>query len=532
METEQERQQREIAIEIERDELRRRLREAVAAVSRLSARVEKLESRVSEVEELAEDADAEASETSDLTVVRQDSDDTGKIGSPAHHAYQVSVDNEGKVLCFLPKDPDGSYFPAAAGGKHLGASTGTTADEHAGPYPAGGQGSGSDEPAEWAHYGWYVVGTIDTESAEVNDKMVIATFVVPRDPAPGKIQPDTQVEGPKLAGIALYDADSWKEYAEQTWKEFDDQCSSLVRQVPIALIANGLVTQLTMMPYFYAPPKDKSCDGGSDSDSDGSDSDDDGCCPEYEIEKTSETSACTAEYKLKRTDCQGGVTYPGDTIEVPKPHTYTISAAGSSGCVQQSYKLMETNCSGSSAVGASIDIPKPPEYALTVSGGSCSKTISLTKTPCGGSGGTAVGDSFTFDVPPTISASATGSSGSSLAGTVYVTPCGGQTVPIPIYNGEDGEDGSDGDDGRGIVSITNTSTSGLVDTYTILYTDGTTSTFTVRNGYYFNGTIIKSLDSLAISNGQLVLTYTKVTYTNGAAGQDQQDTVAINVTAC
>lgn len=42
--------------------------------------------------------------------------------------------------------------------------------------------------------------------------------------------------------------------------------------------------------------------------------------------------------------------------------------------------------------------------------------------------------------------------------------------------------GEAGDDGNGIVSITKTATSGLVDTYTITYTDGTTSTFTVTNG--------------------------------------------------
>lgn len=35
---------------------------------------------------------------------------------------------------------------------------------------------------------------------------------------------------------------------------------------------------------------------------------------------------------------------------------------------------------------------------------------------------------------------------------------------------------------KGIVSITKTSTSGLVDTYTITYTDNTTTTFQVTNG--------------------------------------------------
>lgn len=39
-----------------------------------------------------------------------------------------------------------------------------------------------------------------------------------------------------------------------------------------------------------------------------------------------------------------------------------------------------------------------------------------------------------------------------------------------------------GEDGRGIISVTKTATSGLVDTYTITYTDNTTSTFQVTNG--------------------------------------------------
>lgn len=39
-----------------------------------------------------------------------------------------------------------------------------------------------------------------------------------------------------------------------------------------------------------------------------------------------------------------------------------------------------------------------------------------------------------------------------------------------------------GEDGRGIESIVKTSTAGLVDTYTIYYSDNTTSTFEVTNG--------------------------------------------------
>lgn len=49
-----------------------------------------------------------------------------------------------------------------------------------------------------------------------------------------------------------------------------------------------------------------------------------------------------------------------------------------------------------------------------------------------------------------------------------------------------GEDGTNGTDGVGIVSITKTATQGLVDTYTVLLTNGQTYTFTVTNGQ--NGT--------------------------------------------
>lgn len=45
-----------------------------------------------------------------------------------------------------------------------------------------------------------------------------------------------------------------------------------------------------------------------------------------------------------------------------------------------------------------------------------------------------------------------------------------------------GEDGADGQDGISIVSIEKTSTDGLIDTYTITYSDNSTSTFSVVNG--------------------------------------------------
>ena len=48
--------------------------------------------------------------------------------------------------------------------------------------------------------------------------------------------------------------------------------------------------------------------------------------------------------------------------------------------------------------------------------------------------------------------------------------------------GEKGDPGVKGDTGNGIVSIEKTATQGLVDTYTITMTDGSTAEFTVTNG--------------------------------------------------
>ena len=69
--------------------------------------------------------------------------------------------------------------------------------------------------------------------------------------------------------------------------------------------------------------------------------------------------------------------------------------------------------------------------------------------------------------------------------TLGLSSCAGGTGPQGIQ-GEQGEKGDTGADGRSVTSIEKTSSDGLVDTYTITYSDGTTSTFTVTNGQ--NGT--------------------------------------------
>lgn len=86
--------------------------------------------------------------------------------------------------------------------------------------------------------------------------------------------------------------------------------------------------------------------------------------------------------------------------------------------------------------------------------------------------------------------------------------------------GDKGDKGDRGDDGNGIVSIVKTGTSGLVDTYTISYTDGTKSTFNVTNGAQgaqgeqgVSITSIVQTTTSTISGGENIIT---VTLSNGA----------------
>ena len=59
---------------------------------------------------------------------------------------------------------------------------------------------------------------------------------------------------------------------------------------------------------------------------------------------------------------------------------------------------------------------------------------------------------------------------------------GGHRVTIVGAEGSSSFDVMDGADGRWIVSVAKTGRAGVVDTYTITYSDGTTTTFTVVNG--------------------------------------------------
>lgn len=86
-------------------------------------------------------------------------------------------------------------------------------------------------------------------------------------------------------------------------------------------------------------------------------------------------------------------------------------------------------------------------------------------------------------------------------------PQGIQGIQGP--QGEIGPTGPQGETGNGIVSVIKTSTSGLIDTYTITYTNGNTSTFTVTNGEDGEVTqeqldkVIKDLDYWKTTNNAL-----------------------------
>ena len=89
---------------------------------------------------------------------------------------------------------------------------------------------------------------------------------------------------------------------------------------------------------------------------------------------------------------------------------------------------------------------------------------------------------------------------SGLVDTYTISFTNGSYTTFEVTNGAEGPTGQTGATGNGITGISKTGSSGLVDTYTIYYTNGTTSSFAVTNG----------------QNGA-----------NGQNGQDGQDGVSI-----
>ena len=85
-------------------------------------------------------------------------------------------------------------------------------------------------------------------------------------------------------------------------------------------------------------------------------------------------------------------------------------------------------------------------------------------------------------------------------GTSYTTPSIRGAQGQQGIQGIQGIQGVQGETGNGISSIAKTGTSGLVDTYTVTFTDGTTTTFTVTNGQNGTGSV-----SDVLQNGVSVL---------------------------
>ena len=124
-----------------------------------------------------------------------------------------------------------------------------------------------------------------------------------------------------------------------------------------------------------------------------------------------------------------------------------------------------------------------------------------------------------------------------LVDTYTITFTDGTTAIFTVTNGSNGSNGTNGekgDTGNGIRTITKGESSGLVDTYIITFTDGTTSTFVVTNGKNGNDgapgaagkgitSIIKG-DTVGLVDSYIIVFSDGTTFTynvtNGAAGQD------------
>ena len=123
----------------------------------------------------------------------------------------------------------------------------------------------------------------------------------------------------------------------------------------------------------------------------------------------------------------------------------------------------------------------------------------------------------------------------SLVGTLLtISGAGGNSVDLSSIAGSgsgSGQPGQPGADGVGIDSIAKTNTAGNVDTYTIYYSNGNTTTYTVTNGT--NGINGVGIDSIAktSTNGNVDTytlyysnnTTTTFTVTNGEDGSDGAD---------
>ena len=90
-----------------------------------------------------------------------------------------------------------------------------------------------------------------------------------------------------------------------------------------------------------------------------------------------------------------------------------------------------------------------------------------------------------------------------------------QTLNLTLPKGDKGDTGAIGPAGRGVSTVTKTGTVGLVDTYTMAFTDGTSTTYDITNGetpHYTAGTGIDITNNV-ISNTQTSAEWGNITGT-------------------
>lgn len=95
--------------------------------------------------------------------------------------------------------------------------------------------------------------------------------------------------------------------------------------------------------------------------------------------------------------------------------------------------------------------------------------------------------------------------------TYTITFSNGTVTTFTVTNGVDGAAGSNGED-LTISSVEKTKTEGLVDTYTIYFSNDSTTSFTITNGK--DGKVVTILNIEKTASQELIDTYT-VTYTDG-----------------
>ena len=105
-----------------------------------------------------------------------------------------------------------------------------------------------------------------------------------------------------------------------------------------------------------------------------------------------------------------------------------------------------------------------------------------------------------------------------------VTNVGTSSAAVFDFTIPKGDTGNTGATGNGIASITKTGTVGLVDTYTILYTNGNSTTFTVTNGQNGSGSVADVLvNGTSVLDGQDAKILIKTINSNSITGSGNLD---------